>query len=382
MEDRSFLSNASQVTALSDDRARVVSFRLQLGGLVAIVFLLGILQFLAAPNELAKLYIIQRLYYIPVLLAGLTLGLRGGLILALIACAAFASGTPAIWTVSRVDVLDQCLEGAVICLVGGLSGALTDRHRIQQASLRRTANELSEAQTELKENFGRIARAERIYALAQLSAGLAHEIRTPLASLEGAASLVQKEAQTEERRREFLGIIQKESRRLNRLLTRFLEFARPRSPDWQRIEIGEILDSVILVVRHSGDTSQLELRKRIEPDLPMLSCDPEQLKQVLLNLVTNATQAMPHGGTVLLEAHSNGTSVHIDVHDQGSGIDKEEDLKRIFDPFFTTKESGTGLGLSIAHQIVSQHNGTLTITRNSPEGMTVRVSLPLQPGQL
>ena len=140
--------------------------------------------------------------------------------------------------------------------------------------------------------------AERIYALAQLSAGLAHEIRAPLASLEGAAALVQRESQSAERRREFLDIIQSESRRLNRLLTSFLEFARPRQPDLTMVEIGEVLDSVIILVRHAGDASRLDLQKHIQPGLRMLECDPEQPKQVLLNLVMNASQAMSQGGTV------------------------------------------------------------------------------------
>jgi signal transduction histidine kinase len=143
------------------------------------------------------------------------------------------------------------------------------------------------------------------------------------------------------------------------------------------VEIGEVLDSVIILVRNACDTDQLELRRRIESGLPMLECDPEQLKQVLLNLVTNANQAMPQGGIVSLEAELSGTTINIDVHDQGPGIDQEH-LERIFDPFFTTKESGTGLGLSVAHQIISQHRGTMTVIRNSPHGVTIRVSLPLQ----
>jgi two-component system sensor histidine kinase HydH len=375
------LSNAHKFAAPSDNLAPVVGHRLRLGWLVAMVLIIGTLQYLATSSQMAWLYILQRLYYIPVLLAGLIIGWRGGLGVALLAGAGFAIGTPSIWTANRVDALDQCLEICVFCLVGGLSGALTDRYRKQGADLRRTTNQLRKAHQELESNFERMKRAERIYALAQLSAGLAHEIRTPLASLEGAAALVQREIQSEERRREFLDIIQKESRRLNRLLTSFLEFARPRKPDLQRVEVGEVLDSVILLVQHAGDTSRLELRKQIEPGLPMLECDPEQLKQVLLNLVTNASQAMPHGGTVLLEAHHSGSSINIDVHDQGGGID-EENPERIFDPFFTTKESGTGLGLSVAHQIVSQHAGTMTILRNTSHGVTVRVSLPLKPGQV
>lgn len=380
MEDQS-LSNAPEVVVPGDDPAPLASHRVRLGWLMAMVLLLGTLQYLVAPSQLTWIYILQRLYYIPVVLAGLTVGWRGGLAIALLAGAAFVVGTPHIWTVGYVDSLDQGLEVCVFCLVGMLSGVLSDRQRKQEADLRRTANELRQAQRELEKNFENVKRAERIYGLAQLSAGLAHEIRTPLASLEGAAALVQRETQSQERRREFLDIIQKESRRLNRLLTSFLEFARPRHPDLQKVELGDVLDSIITLVRHAGDANRIKVRKQIERGLPMLECDPEQLRQVLLNLVMNANQAMPHGGTVLLAAQRDGTNINIDVHDEGGGID-EQNLDRIFDPFFTTKENGTGLWLSVAHQIVSQHRGTLTITRNSSQGVTIRVSLPLEPGQI
>ena len=375
------MTTVTQVAGLRGDPAPPGRQHTRLAWLVAMILLLGTLQRLTPPSQLHWVYVLQRLYYIPTVLAGLSMGWRGGLSVALLAGAAFVIGTPSEWTISSADALDQGLEICVFCLVGGLSGVLADRRRKQEADLRRTSNQLRQANQELEKNFERMKRAERIYALAQLSAGLAHEIRTPLASLEGAALLVQRESQSEERRREFLDIIQKESRRLNRLLTSFLEFARPRQPDLTMVEIGEVLDSVIILVRHAGDTSGLELQKQIQPGLPMVECDPEQLRQVLLNLVINASQAMPHGGNVSLEAQRNGTCINIDVHDQGGGIDKEN-LDRIFDPFFTTKESGTGLGLSVAHQIVSQHGGTMSVVRNSPQGATVRVSLPLKPGQI
>ncbi|MGA9241018.1 MAG: ATP-binding protein [Silvibacterium sp.] len=366
---------------LNDAPVSATRKRMWLGWLAAVVIIVGVLQYSVAPSQMHWVYVLQRLYYIPTVLAGLIMGWRGGLGIALLAGAAFAIGTPSIWTVSRVDVLDQLLEVCMFCLVGVLSGVLTDRHRKQEATLRGTTDQLRQAHQELEENFESMKRAERIYALAQLSAGLAHEIRTPLASLEGAATLVQRETQSVEQRREFLDIIQKESQRLNRLLTSFLEFAKPRQPDLKMVEIGEVLDSVIILVRHACDTGRLELRRNIQPGLPMVECDPEQLKQVLLNLVTNACQAMPQGGAVSLEAQHYGTGINIDVQDQGGGID-DENLERIFDPFFTTKESGTGLGLSVAHQIVSQHGGTLTIVRNSPQGVTVRVLLPLRHGEI
>jgi two-component system sensor histidine kinase HydH len=380
MEDPSLpyaLKGAASSDVLAFDTRQATRHGMLLGWLAAMVITIGFLQHLASPSQMHWVYVLQRLYYIPTVLAGLIMGWRGGLIVGLLAGGAFVVGPPAIWTVSRVDVLDEVLEVCMFCVVGLLSGVLTDRHRKQEALLRRTTDQLRQAHQELEKNFERMKRAERIYALAQLSAGLAHEIRTPLASLEGAASLVQRETQSVEQRREFLGIIHKESQRLNRLLTSFLEFAKPRPPELKMVDIGELLDSVIILVRHACDASRLQLKKNIELGLPMIECDPEQLKQVLINLVLNACQAMPRGGTVLLEAQRDGASVNIDVHDQGGGID-EGNMEKIFDPFFTTKESGTGLGLSVAHQIVNQHKGVLTVARNSAEGVTVRVSLPLQ----
>jgi len=350
------------------------------GLILTAVGITGILQFVTPLTATHWIYILQRLYYIPIALAGLSMGWRGGLGVAFLSAVAFMVGTPSVWTVSKVDVMDECLETCVFCLVGGLAGVLTDRQRKQDQALRKATEELRRAHQELSENFEGMKRAERLYALGQLSAGLAHEIRNPLASIEGAAAVVQRERESEERRREFLEIIQKESRRLNRLLTDFLSFARPSPPDLRAVEIDGLLDSVIVLAQHAGEPSRWDLKKDIQPGLSRMECDPEQLKQVLLNLVMNAIQATPQGGTVLLAAREDGNKITIDVRDQGGGIG-EDSLDRIFDPFFTTKETGTGLGLSLAYRIVSQHGGTLTVARNSPHGVTMRVSLPRHSSQ-
>ncbi|MGH9358262.1 MAG: two-component system sensor histidine kinase NtrB [Terriglobia bacterium] len=346
---------------------------------MAVVAVVGILQYLTPPTLVHWLYVLQRAYYVPIVLAGLSRGWRHGLIVALLAGSAFAVGTPSIWKVPRVDVLDQCLEICVFCLVGLTAGVLTDRQRKQERTLFDTTRQLREAHQELQENFESMKRAERLYALGQLSAGLAHEIRNPLASIEGAAGVLQRESPSEQRRLEFLDIIQKESRRLNQLLTRFLRFARPAEPDLKVVEIDSLLDSVISLARHADGAEGLELKKDVQAGLPTVECDPEKMKQVFLNLVMNAVQAMPLGGTVVLAARQDENKITIDVADQGSGI-SGDGVERVFDPFFTTKETGTGLGLSVAHQIVTQHGGKLTIPRNSPEGVTVRVSLPLKAG--
>lgn len=346
--------------------------------LLTAVCIIGFLQYLMPATLVHWLYILQRAYYIPIVLAGLWWGWKHGLTVALVSGAAFAIGTPSIWNVRRVDVLDQCLEISVFCLVGLTSGILSDRRRSQERSLQETTHELLRTHLELQENFENLKRSERLSSLGQLAAGLAHEIRNPLASIEGAAAILERENGNEERRIEFLDIIQKESRRLDGLLTRFLKFAKPPEPNLRTVEVGELLDAVTSLAQRTIPGGRLEILEDVQPGLSALLCDLDQMKQVLLNLVINAVQAMPEGGRVRLAMRQDENRVTIDVEDEGSGV-SQENIERVFDPFFTTKASGTGLGLPVADQIVRQHAGTLTILRNTSRGATFRISLPLKP---
>jgi two-component system, NtrC family, sensor histidine kinase HydH len=231
----------------------------------------------------------------------------------------------------------------------------------------------------LQESFERMKRVERLSAVGQLSAGLAHEIRNPLASIAGAVGIIERNGGSESRRDECLNIIKRETERLSRLLASFLDFARPRAPQYQAISLPNALDSVLALAAHAVDRKPITLRTDVPAGLPALQGDPEQLKQVLLNLLINAIQASPDGNEVVLTARLEGSKVLIQVKDGGPGIPPEI-RDKIFDPFFTTKESGTGLGLSVAHQIVEQHGGILTAEANPDKGMTFSVALPLRRG--
>jgi signal transduction histidine kinase len=341
------------------------------------VGLIGLLQASTPLAAMHWLYILQRLYYVPIVVAGIYFGLRLALTTSVVAGLFFLVGTPAIWRVSPVEALDQCLEVTLFVVVGLVTGLLSDIQKKKENELRRATRELNSVYTQLQTNFEGMKRAERLYALGQLSAGLAHEIRNPLASIEGAAVVVQRENHSVERRVEFLQIIQKECRRLDRLLSNFLDFAKPRPPHLGMVQVEELLDSVVTLVGHAKDSVRLQFKRRVQAGLPPLQCDSEQLKQVLLNLTMNAVHATPDGGIILLSAEQKGGYVNIDVCDEGAGIEPKN-MERIFDPFFTTKDNGTGLGLSVAHQIVTQHGGSLTVSRNSPEGATFRISLPLR----
>jgi len=321
--------------------------------------------------------VFQHLYYLPIVIAALSFGWRGGLAAAILSG---ISHTPYIYLTWRVDpsaTVDQILEIPLFCAAGVLAGILSERERMQREHLERTTVQLASVYRELQESFERMKRVERLSAVGQLSAGLAHEIRNPLASIAGAVGIIERNSGSESKRGECLSIIKRETERLNRLLTSFLDFARPRPPQYQTIDLSGTLDSVIALAAHAVDRKPIALRTETPASLPTLECDPEQLKQVLLNLLINAIQASPDGSDVVLSARSVGPKVFIQVKDAGCGI-APENREKIFDPFFTTKESGTGLGLSVAHQIIEQHGGLLTAEANTDRGMTFSVVLPLK----
>jgi signal transduction histidine kinase len=319
--------------------------------------------------------IFQHLYYLPIVVAALSFGWRGGL------AAAMASGlsqTPHIlqtWNVALNYSEDLIWEVPAFCAAGILTGLGAERLQRQHKVLQQTTDRLTAVYQELQNNFESMKRAERLFAIGQLSAGLAHEIRNPLAGIAGAAGILRRNPDSEPKRTECLAIIDKECERLNRLLTNFLQFARPRTPQWQRVDAGVILDSVVGLAQHALNGKPVTLRKEVAAELPALQCDPEQLKQVLLNLVINAVQATEKQGCVTLSGSVRNDKVLLEVRDEGSGIDPQN-LDRIFNPFFTTKENGTGLGLSVVHQIVEQHGGLLSVRNNSGRGATFSILLP------
>jgi two-component system, NtrC family, sensor histidine kinase HydH len=349
---------------------------LRVFGVIAVIIGIGAVHYFTPDSMVQLHYLIQRLFYVPVVYAGLYFGWRGGLSGAVFAGLAYLPQILATWKLHPSYSVNQCAEVVLFCVAGVVAGLLADRERGQKKILQVTAEQLSRVYGELQDNFERMKRAERLYALGQLSAGLAHEIRNPLASIEGATAVLLREPPSEERRIEFLQIIQKETRRLNRLLTNFLNFAKPREPEFASIHVAQILDSVIALAEHAIHGNPIVFRKEVADNVTELECDSEQLTQILLNLTINAIQAMPAGGEIVLSAHRRNGNAVIEVQDQGTGI-SEKDLEKIFDPFFTTKESGTGMGLPVAHQIAARQGGVLSATRNTDQGMTFSLEIPL-----
>jgi signal transduction histidine kinase len=334
------------------------------------------LHYLTSPSLILWHNLFQRLYYLPIIYAAIYFGWRGGLVASTVSALCYIPHILMAWHHMPDYAVNQYAEIIVFFLVGTVTGVLADRGRRQRMELQATSEQLAKANRDLQDSFEQIKRADRLSAVGQLSASLAHEIRNPLASIDGAANLIESSQTSEEMRRGSLAIIRKEIQRLNRLLTNLLDFARPRKPEFQPAEPRRLFDAIVNLADHSARQKGITIRKDVPPSVPPFECDPEQMKQVILNLAINAVQAMAAPGEIVLSARQNGSSVTISVRDQGHGI-PEEDIDKIFNPFYTTKDAGTGLGLSVVHQIVNQHGGTVRAERNPDRGMTFSLEVPL-----
>ncbi|MGH9628548.1 MAG: ATP-binding protein [Bryobacteraceae bacterium] len=345
--------------------------------LLTIVGTIAVCQHLTIPDSTQWRYLFPRFYYLPIVLAALYEGWRGGLIIALLSSAAFLQQFLTIEDFFAETWIGSYLEMISFCGVAVLTGVYTDRERRQKQKYQQLAEQLSGVYEKLQTNFEGMKRAERLSAIGQLSAGLAHEIRNPLASIAGAVSILRRNQPLDAKASKCVDIVESECKRLNGLLTTFLNFARPRPPNLQVVQLDTILDSVIALAQHAIGRKSIDFRRHIAQDLPPIECDPEQMTQVLLNLVINATEASEGESTVTLVAEQVEEATTIRVIDEGSGV-APEDIDKLFDPFFTTKETGTGLGLPVAHQIVGQMGGLLTAHRNPGGGMTFSIAFPLK----
>jgi signal transduction histidine kinase len=318
-----------------------------------------------------------RAYYIPLLLMAVLWGWRAGLTAAFVASAMYAPHVVRAWAGEHDEyMVSQFLEMGMFFVVAGIAGVLADYERRQRRKIEETASQLSNVNRQLQESFEHLRRTERLSALGELAAGLAHEIRNPLGSIEGALHIVSRTELPESTRQEFRDLAQGEVERLKGLVSNFLDFARPKvSPPSPTCPL-RLLQSVEHLVAESAAFAGVSARSEAEVELPDVMLDSQQIKQVLLNLALNSIQAMPDGGNLLLRASATRELVIFEVEDEGVGV-PEELVEKIFDPFFTTRANGTGLGLSIAGRIVAQHGGHIRARKNLGRGMTFAVELPL-----
>jgi len=343
--------------------------------LAGLIVAISLGHYLTSPDHFLLHNVYQRLYYIPVLLACAWYGLAGGLGVAAVCAAAYTPHILLHWRHSQAYQANQILELGMFGIVALVAGALSDRERRLRLEAEATATERDRALTELKATADGVRRADRLAALGTLTAGMAHEIRNPLGAIGGAAEILETDYPDGHPRREFVDILRREIARLNAIVGKYLDYARPQAPELRPVDLNGSVRAALDLVGKSALGASIALDPRLAEGLSAVRADAGQIHQVLVNLLLNAVQAMPEGGTVEIATWGEAGGAVVEVRDHGAGL-PEIPVERLFEPFFTTKAAGTGLGLHVCRRIAELHGGRLDAVNAAGGGAAFRLALP------
>jgi signal transduction histidine kinase len=256
------------------------------------------------------------------------------------------------------------------------------------------AASFNEMAVSLKEQCNKLQETERLAVVGELCAGMAHEIKNPMAGIKVSMEVLSRDSPLDGEDKEVLHLVIKEIDRITALLKGLLNYARPPKPEMVALDVNQVLEGSIKSARlamqtprHKGKEAdqEVEFVKDLSPDLPQIVADPSQLQQVFLNLLLNAADAIAansgqHGAISIQTRQTSPDCVQISIADNGKGLDSDA-LEKVFNPFFTTKSQGTGLGLAITKRLVEQHHGGTIVVANNPDGkgVTFTITFPVNP---
>ncbi len=326
------------------------------------------------------------IYYLPIVTAALYFGPWITLLWTLVASAAYSSYLyPALqdYDLTASGYAELALRIMFFFMAAMLVNRFAQDSRRQTRLYQELAEQLAETNRQLKQAQAAARRSERLAALGQLSAGLAHEIRNPLGVIKGSAEMLTQKLQgADELARELAGYISTEVNRLSALVTQFLNFARPLHPHLYPADITALLNRVLTNVSEHWKGKPVQIERDYASDLPLVPLDESLCEQAFINLVQNAHEAMEErGGTLHVEVarviQNDTEGVLVRLTDNGPGI-PDALREEIFNPFVTTKKTGVGLGLSIVSQIVDGHHGTIRVEKGPQGGASFMVFFPLE----
>ena len=326
---------------------------------------------------------ISSTYYVtlllPVVSAATTLNLAGTTLITILAMLSYLSFLIILdWSryeLTRFAVGELGIRVIFLPVVGFLTHQLAEANRVEARKYQAVAEQLEAANRNLQEAEAAVRRSERLAALGQLTAGLAHELRNPLGTMRASSEMLVKSVGAEnEVAGELAWFISSEVDRVNSLITRFLEFARPMRLRLDTTDVTVLLDRAIEEMERHNPPLQVTIHRNYAPEIPPIPLDSELMQRVFYNLLINAVQASTAGSAITAKTRLVDHVAEISILDRGAGIPKEH-IENIFNPFFTTKSDGVGLGLAIVSKIVDEHGGSIRVESEPGQGSAFRIYL-------
>jgi signal transduction histidine kinase len=370
--------------------------------IVLLVIIISVLHYVTPTMKWQYHLILMQSYFIPILLAAFQFGVKGGWGTALLVSFIYFPHVMLQWGGLIETNLMRFLQILLFNIIGYLTGVKAQQEQSEKKRYQQTAEKLEvslkklEDQSEKMEEMEEYLRqADRLSVIGEMTASLAHEVRNPLGSIRGAVDILRDELPPQFKQSEFFSILVEETQRLNRVVEDYLNFAgKPRYSE-VRFDVREIIRNSQLLLKHRAQKGGISFQIRI-PESPLfIRSDPQQLQQVLINLLLNAIQVLPQGGHIRLESFtdlvqnispplpgerdSSNQNLIIIVSDDGPGIDKDN-LEKIFRPFYSTREEGTGLGLAIVKRICDQNKWQIQVTSEKGKGTAFTLIIPVEPG--
>jgi signal transduction histidine kinase len=330
------------------------------------IIILSVLHYITPVDKPLLHDLYRRLYYVPIIFSAFSFGLKGALYTSLVVSLVFLPHVFHRWGQIHLQTYDALFEIILYNIVAWVSGTLVEKERKRR-------EELKKAQAEL-------IQANKYKVIGELAAGIAHEIRNPLGSIQGSLEILRKDYQPEDSKYEFLNILLKEVKRLNKAITDFLNYAKPALPNLIDTDINQLISETVLILSPQAVKKGVSFKTELEKNLPRIKADPSQLKQAFINLILNSLEAVEDKGEITISAHQDKNRLKIVFQDNGKGM-SEETKNKIFTPFFSTKEGGTGLGLGIVERIVQNHKGEIKVESTLGKGTVFTLSFPVDGGK-
>jgi signal transduction histidine kinase len=326
----------------------------------------------------------RALFLIPIVYATLAFRVRGSLITSLIFLVAVLPRALAFSTYP--NPLFRALVFVVFAALIGLFLAAElnrfERERRINAELKAAYQKLNEYTQQLKDSQEQLIQSEKLSSLGQLAASIAHEVNNPLSGVLTYTQLLAKRISSDRSSKEstldYLAKMESELTRSTGMIRNLLDFARQSAPTLVETDLNDVINRVLELTAHTAKLNKVEVIKELDPALPKLTADPNQLQQVCTNLVVNAIQAMPQGGKLTLRTSPDKGQLKLEVQDTGYGI-SPENMRKLFTPFFSTKKEvkGVGLGLAVSYGIIQRHRGKIDVQSTEGKGTTFTVYLPV-----